>query len=709
MSQKKAKPPSSSRSTLRLDSPILTGPPPAKKQKVKPLTSIAKLPVFDLTGSQPPQLLQSANDTKDKGKGKEGQKVSNVSRTLVDHDDRMWVDRYEPTTEEDLVVHKRKVQDVRQWLLEAFNGGPSGKLTKYRRILALTGPAGTAKTTTIRVLARELGFEILEWRNSMDERFARDDEPGVDGEEPMQYESLADKFRTFLARASSCNTIFTGAAPSGSTAPLSSSSQASQSSHSSKPATQIHDQPRFSTPTAASTVKSQARRQIILLEDLPNILHPGTQAAFQAALEGFATVPVPGAPLVIIISDTGLRGEDGGDDTGTWRTRKEAVDVRSVLPPALLSSPYVTQIGFNPIAPTLLRRALQNLVNMHFSSASGTPPSKEILNVIVESSNGDIRSAIMALQFACVAKASPVSRPNKAGKRRKGGGGPEARVILEAVTRREQSLALFHLLGKVFYNKRKGDMPNASASAKDIQRDQEFDARLKDSPPLPPHLKEHDRRTSRVDVDTLYADSPIDASLLSLYIHQNYTQYCNELDECSAEAEWLSWIDSSGGESWHQANPHRFHLLTLGTLHSLPSPVVRRNQKPYKPDFFDALRSEREAEDGVRDVQAWLQCNVEWRAGGWNRRDIALELGAVLKARELTGGNSAAAPTTHKLFTRLEFMKATTVPVQLPEDGDGEQEPELLDDEQGFGGVGYGGNEEGLGGGWLEGDDIEEF
>lgn len=46
----------------------------------------------------------------------------------------------------------------------------------------------------------------------------------------------------------------------------------------------------------------------------------------------------------------------------------------------------------------------------------------------------------------------------------------------------------------------------------------------------------------------LYADTPIDASLLSLYIHQNYTQYCNTLDECEALMDSLSWVDSSGGE-----------------------------------------------------------------------------------------------------------------------------------------------------------------
>ena len=57
---------------------------------------------------------------------------------------------------------------------------------------------------------------------------------------------------------------------------------------------------------------------------------------------------------------------------------------------------------------------------------------------------------------------------------------------------------------------------------------------------------------------------------------------------------------------WYQANPHQFHLVTLSTLHALPSPVERRNQKPFKPAFFDSLRRQHEAEDGVRDIQLWL-------------------------------------------------------------------------------------------------------
>lgn len=38
-----------------------------------------------------------------------------------------------------------------------------------QRVLALTGPAGVGKTATLRVLAKELNVEILEWRNGMDD------------------------------------------------------------------------------------------------------------------------------------------------------------------------------------------------------------------------------------------------------------------------------------------------------------------------------------------------------------------------------------------------------------------------------------------------------------------------------------------------------------------------------------------------------------
>ncbi|OSD07710.1 Rad17-domain-containing protein [Trametes coccinea BRFM310] len=669
--------------------------PPAKKLKTKPMMSFARPPAFDL-GS----LSQPVSQPKDtKGKGKQKQLVP-LGELHGDDDDSLWVDRYEPMKEEELAVHKRKIQDVKQWLIEAYDGGPSGKLRKYRRILVLTGPAGTAKTATIRVLSRALGCEILEWRNSMDEHFARDPDSTSGNWTGVEYEGLSEKFQAFLTRASSCRPLFSSQP----------STQRSSSQASPRPP------PISSSSTVSGTPPS--KRQLILLEDLPNILHPPTQAAFHAALETFVAASEGSvAPLVVVISDAGLRGEGAEDEGGTrWKSRgKEAMDVRNVLPPSLLHSPYVTQISFNPIASTYMRSALKTLLDRHFSSPthSGARPTKDVLDVIVESSNGDIRSAIMALQFACTAGSNSAVKPTKGSKRAAKAQGPSARVMLEAVTRREQSLALFHLLGKIMYNKRKGDPPSSSASAKDIRKDQEFDAGLKDPSPLPPHLKHHHRRASRVDIESLYADTPIDASLLSLYIHQNYTQYCNTIDECDALMDSLSWVDSSGGETWYQANPHQFHMVVLGTMHALPSPVPRRNQKPYKPAFFEALRRQNDTEDGVRDVQLWLQQGSELAVPGWTQRDVVLGVGTVLRAQDrlATSGSRPRPPPTHRLFSTLEFSRDGVNAGELAEEDDvtldaAEVEREVRPFEPKTPAVE---EDDAPKGAWLSDDDIEEW
>jgi cell cycle checkpoint protein len=74
------------------------------------------------------------------------------------------------------------------------------------------------------------------------------------------------------------------------------------------------------------------------------------------------------------------------------------------------------------------------------------------------------------------------------------------------------------------------------------------------------------------------------------------------------------WVLSSGalvenadsGDQWYDANPHTFHMLALGTLHSLPSPVQRTGQLICKPEFFGALRREQAARDALERTSSWL-------------------------------------------------------------------------------------------------------
>ncbi|KAL1662981.1 Rad17 cell cycle checkpoint protein-domain-containing protein [Schizophyllum commune] len=531
--------------------------------------------------------------------------------------DKLWVDLYEPTTEEELAVHVKKVDSVRSWFKEALTGD---KLRKYRRILVLTGPAGTGKTSTVRVLAREMGFDIMEWRNESNASKAYTDSDDYDPDEYAP--SSHEPFSTFMSRASRCRDVFS----------------------------------------------SNARPHIILLEDLPNILHSGTQQSFHESLRSLvqpSDVVLP--PIVIIISDAGLRGTEL-DEVGAMHGRDSVIDA-DLCP------------RFNPIAPTLMTRALKGML-----AKRSQQPSGEFLDTLVATSNGDIRSAIMALQFASVA-----TKPGKKGK--------SDRAVLEAITRREQGLVLFHLLGKILYNKRKGDPPGKSQLQRDIQKEKDLDRTLKNPPPLPDWLSEHNRKASRVDVDSIYADAPIDSSLLSLYIHQNYTPFCEDIDQCEGVSEWLSWVDSSGGEQWYQANPHRFHLLSLGTMHSLPCPVPRKGHKMFKPYFFEALNKEKEAHDGVRDVRGWLEDK-------WSRNDVVTSLGGVLKARDL-GPPQTRAPPTHRLFTNLNFARgAGGSDEQLDEtDAVVTSEPAMEDQDWD---AGYD-TQDKRAGGWLESDDIEDF
>ncbi|KAI0056332.1 P-loop containing nucleoside triphosphate hydrolase protein, partial [Artomyces pyxidatus] len=456
-------------------------------------------------------------------------------------DDRLWVDRFEPRSEEELAVHKRKVEDIRRWLQEAFDGG---KLAKYRRFLVLTGPAGAGKTTTLRVLARSLEYEIVEWRNAPGDPF------GEDGGE-----SGMDKFEAFLARARAYRSVFAPA----------------------------------HTPA----------RTLVLLEDLPNILHAPTRARFHAALRAHAAAGALAAPVVLVVSDAGVRGTHDPDMSaagGSSARREEVVDVRVAVPDGL-SAGVVTEIAFNPIAPTLLTPALKRLLER---AGAAVPPG--VLAAVVDGAGGDVRCAVMGLEFAWA---------RGRGRKGRGKGGESACVVfmccmhalladrhgraaLEAVTRRESGLVLFHLMGKVLYNKRKGDAPSAHLTVRDKAAERALDARLKDPPPLPPWLAHEERRTSRVDVDMLYAATPIDAGLFGLYIHQNYTLFCGEVDECAGVMDALSAVDAGGGENWYETNPYTFHLHALATLHALPAPVARTGQRVCKPAFFDALRRERE-------------------------------------------------------------------------------------------------------------------
>jgi replication factor C subunit 1 len=69
----------------------------------------------------------------------------------------LWVDKYTPSTIAEIIGHKEPIQQLTQFL-QAGRGG-----------ILIVGPPGIGKTTTVHVVARELGYKVAE-HNASDTR-----------------------------------------------------------------------------------------------------------------------------------------------------------------------------------------------------------------------------------------------------------------------------------------------------------------------------------------------------------------------------------------------------------------------------------------------------------------------------------------------------------------------------------------------------------
>jgi len=95
-------------------------------------------------------------------------------------------------------------------------------------------------------------------------------------------------------------------------------------------------------------------------------------------------------------------------------------------------------------------------------------------------------------------------------------------------------------------------------------------------------------------------------------------------------------------------------MMTMGTLHSLPSPVTRRGQKNYKPEYFETLTKTKDAMHAVADIKMWLESGLsDAPHATWPRQLIISELGTVLRAAE--GRNLCTSQQLYYHFETPDF------------------------------------------------------
>jgi len=165
-------------------------------------------------------------------------------------------------------------------------------------------------------------------------------------------------------------------------------------------------------------------------------------------------------------------------------------------------------------------------------------PDKQALEQLCESTSGDIRASINALQFSCLDSLSsslnnnlsslflsdsstPKSKKSKkvaAGR----GGKRQTAAAQSSVGCKDQNLGLFHALGKVLYAKRRPE---------------------KELEPLAPHLERHRRNKLEAVPEQVFDKACISEDGFANFLHHNYPAFYTSVQDVDRLASYLSEAD----------------------------------------------------------------------------------------------------------------------------------------------------------------------
>ncbi|KAJ3222672.1 Cell cycle checkpoint protein rad17 [Clydaea vesicula] len=269
------------------------------------------------------------------------------------HSNELWIDLFQPQVASELAVHSKKIQEVRNWILNSFN--------TMDKILLMTGPSGCGKTATIKALQNELAFEIVEWENPIEEnkfinKESRDQEFSV---------TLTKKFEEFIASSLKFSAL-----------------------------SFVNTE---NIENAADIKKLQkVSNKVILIEDIPNIHNKLVRLNIHNILRRFILSKNANKPTLILI----VSNSRENDEEESYKSKRNSNgSFRNIIPHEFILSKKVSTINFNLIAPTILIKPLKKITERFTYSSGKRSPSVADIEAVAFSSGGDVRCAINSLQF----------------------------------------------------------------------------------------------------------------------------------------------------------------------------------------------------------------------------------------------------------------------------------------------------------------------
>ncbi|PNT77735.1 hypothetical protein BRADI_1g68237v3 [Brachypodium distachyon] len=307
----------------------------------------------------------------------------------------LWVDKYRPHSLAELAVHKKKVEDVKKWLEEKLMA-PKG--THGGWSLVLTGQAGVGKSATVKAIAAEIGADMCEWTTPVPTLWAEH----MHASSGLQYVSKLEEFENFVEKIRKFSLLF---------------------------------------PT---TIGSQRKLIIALIDDIPVTSGNASLARLGKCL----TSLIQSTQIPTVISLTHYHKSEA-NDTAMWNSEELE---------SLLQRAGAHKIVFNPVTISSIKKILFRICKQESSSTT-----EELVHEIATSCGGDIRHAIMSLQYYCLnprrlnsalATSATLLESTGFGALAQGQDCYSRSSSMPSPCGRDETLTLFHALGKFLHNKR---------------------------------------------------------------------------------------------------------------------------------------------------------------------------------------------------------------------------------------------------------------
>lgn len=430
----------------------------------------------------------------------EGEECVAVSESLL------WTEKYSPHSVGDLAVHSKKIAEVRSWLEGQVLSCQTLGNRRSNRMLILTGPAGVGKTAVIRVLAKALTLEILEWKTPTPTLWQEHIKHQVSSDSSVPYMSKLDEFQSFLENARKFPLLPVVSTPVSSfsekkkTDPL----QWQQSSHS-----------------QTKVVK------LLVIDDLPVANDRERQQQLCRSLQTLALSV--NFITVLLMTDMAETAEGDGRQQG-W-----LVEIQRVLEAA-----GATKIAFNPITANVIKKLLVKI-----SVVEQCRVPADLVEAIADSCGGDVRNAILSLQFLCLGLEQDGPHQGQQKVRRisckqevttcEEYGSLYTRSLVQkkssscSIAGRDGILSLYHALGKFLYNKRHAVQACAEGEGTIMELGERFRR-----PPLNMEVPEMILSKARTETSSILA-----------FLHENVLQFVDEdaIDDVAAIEGYLSDAD----------------------------------------------------------------------------------------------------------------------------------------------------------------------